>query len=206
MPRTQKGTASPKVFDELSPSAKRRVRKMQQENGFRGIDRLTEIINTDREKQGLPKRGRTTVGSVNEYLREVDKRRKDMLDWGRQLAVSPEEFSATAIVGIAVGMHQLFDSLEQLAQLPTEIDIEKITARIHAQQAIARAYRDLSQALKGFKSDARIDGVSFKDAVEDTANSVDTIAQSNGLPPEIVAEVRAKIMGIKRVISHVNSK
>jgi hypothetical protein len=171
MGRTKKGRESPKVFDELSDSAKRRIRNRQMSNGFRDVKTLVTLVNADRAKQGLPSRSRSYVSEINLYLREANERRKRHAEWLHEIQASPEDFIATALAGIVGQMDQVFDLLMAQASLPPADDTEEMQRRISNQKMLASIWQSLARALKDFKADARIDGVTFAKIVEETMSA-----------------------------------
>lgn len=201
MPRTKKGRAPPKVFDELSETAKRRVRKRQRENGFRNIKALVDIVNTDRVKQGLPTRSRSYVSEMNKFLRDADERRKQHVEWLRQMKASPEDFIATAMAGIVGQMDIVFDLLMEQVKLPPTDDSEEIQRCISNQKMIASIWQSLSRALKDFKADARVDGVKFAQIIEETSQAIGQEARAEGLSDEVAAQFEEKFLGIARAKS-----
>jgi len=201
MGRTKKGRESPKVFDELSDSAKRRIRKRQMSNGFRDVKTLVTLVNADRAKKGLPLRSRSYVSEINPYLRETNERRKRHAEWLHEIQASPEDFVATGIVGIVEQLDQVFELLKALRTEGLPADTAGMQSHLANQKTIALIWSILARSLKDFKADARIDGVSFAKIVEETASRVDEQIKTAGLPDNMVQEIRAKILGIKREVS-----
>lgn len=196
MPRTKKGSAPPKVYDEMSAALRRRVRKRQLQNGFRDVKGLVEMVNNDRVKQGLPTRSRSYVSEINNHLRKADELRRQHAQWLQELKASPEDFIATAVADIVrqfASIYKLLDCIDD-APAPTTEDEMLRNANIH--KTVASAVRTLAGALKDLKSDARIDGVQFRLVVESVAEEVGQKTKESGLSDEIAMDIRSKILGI----------
>lgn len=143
---------------------------------------------------------------INKYLRKAEERRKQHAEWLKQIRATPEEMNATAIVGILLQIDQIYSLLDQFAESPPSNDTKEKDHRTASHKSIAMTWKLLAQALKDFKADARADGVVFKEAIEAVDKSIGLLAEKKGIPSDVVADIRAHILGIKRVVKQNEPK